>query len=124
MYRDDEMVVDPNQAGQGRFAPLGAAVRRNHGVMGGVTAPTTRMPAVPESVENLARCIELLHSEIEQLENKLNPILRMEPGNSGGGPGEQPRESVPPLADALRQLGDRLAMASRHVADIGRRVEM
>ena len=88
----------------------------------GCVATPSKVTAITKSFEGLLKVIDECTLEVQTLEGRINPILKLMP-TATGDTAKRPSTDVQ-LADALNDLSDRVAHIRDHVQDIIQRVEL
>jgi hypothetical protein len=109
----------PAQDGYRAVAPgLG---RYNEREVGG----NSRQHAIAIVLDRLDTLIPKLVGSVHQLEERLEPILRIGPPIGAGGTAPRaPQAALPPLAERLRCVADQLVNLVMSVEELGDRVEL
>lgn len=81
-----------------------------------------RVSAVHESMADLARAIEELHSKQMSLFERLQPVMRREPANAEQKP-KDPGHSVP-MVEFVRGQTDKICDMIRHIDAVNNLVEL
>ncbi len=85
---------------------------------------TTKRPLqVPDKIEGALNQTEKLNAVIEDLENRLSGILRVEVEITEGEP-DKDAEDLVPVADKIRTISNRIYYAGIRLRDIIERLEI
>ena len=97
-------------------------VARNYNNAG---ANATAMPAVYVAQETLDRSLESLHHELEDLANRLQPVLGMpRPQEVVSGPRTEKEPNTPNVANRINGSADIVRAVASRIRDLRERLEV
>lgn len=104
------------------YEQAGTLARQGGSAIGNALAPAPQ-GRVTEAADNNHRLVESVWSEVQALESRISPILRM-PGPTGAAGAEKARNEPSPLGGSIESTNTRLYDVLGYLQSISARVDL